>query len=253
MTRLSPAFTACSIAHRGLHGAGRPENGLAAVRAAAAGGYGVEIDVQLSADGEAMVFHDAALDRMTDETGPLSQRDAAALGRIALRGGDGETIPTLAQVMAAAAGAPLLVEIKDRGGALHETGVGPLEARASALARDYGGPVALMSFNPYSAAALRAADPTAAVGLVAAPAELLLRHGVEAGRAEACASLATWDAAAFDFISYYWKGLTDPRVAALRASGAPLLCWTTRSLEEHECALAHADAATFEGYAPPKR
>ena len=54
-----------SYAHRGLHGAGVPENSLAAFREAVLHGYGIELDLQLSRDGEIMVFHDYNLDRMT--------------------------------------------------------------------------------------------------------------------------------------------------------------------------------------------
>ena len=69
-------LTARPIAHRGLHdrAASRPENTLAAARAAVAGGFAIECDVQLSADGEAMVFHDAALGRLTEA------REAVAAG-----------------------------------------------------------------------------------------------------------------------------------------------------------------------------
>ena len=52
-------------AHRGLHGNGIPENSLAAFRLAAEAGCGIELDVQLSRDGEVMVFHDYTLTRMT--------------------------------------------------------------------------------------------------------------------------------------------------------------------------------------------
>ena len=70
------------LAHRGLHdGAekgGQPENSLAAFQAAVAAGYGIELDVQTSADGRAMVFHDPQLDRMTGRAGLLAGWEAAA-------------------------------------------------------------------------------------------------------------------------------------------------------------------------------
>ena len=122
-------------------------------RAAIAAGYGIELDVQRSADGEAMVFHDDAMPRLTGEPGLVRDYTAAALGRIALRDG-GETVPTLAEFLALVAGrAPLLIEIKDQDGALGPD-VGPLEARVAALLAGYAGPAALMSFNPHSVAAL---------------------------------------------------------------------------------------------------
>src|SRR5471032_2871978 len=87
------------VAHRGLWAPdGAPENSLAAFQAACAHGYGIELDVQLSADGEAMVFHDARLNRMTGVEGRLSDHTAADLGRTRLAGTD-ETIPTLAETL----------------------------------------------------------------------------------------------------------------------------------------------------------
>ncbi|MFA7597705.1 MAG: glycerophosphodiester phosphodiesterase family protein, partial [Novosphingobium sp.] len=73
-------------AHRGLHGSGVPENSLAAIAAAVERGLGIECDVQRSSDGYAMVFHDWDLDRLTAEHGPVADRNAAELGRIALAG-----------------------------------------------------------------------------------------------------------------------------------------------------------------------
>ena len=81
MTALDPAFLSVPLAHRALHdaSAGRPENGPSAVRAALEAGYGIEIDVQLTSDGRAAVFHDGGLDRLTAETGPVRDRTMAAL------------------------------------------------------------------------------------------------------------------------------------------------------------------------------
>ena len=116
--RLPEGFLRQPIAHRALHSDGRPENSRAAVAAAVTHGYGIEIDLQLSADGVAMVFHDYALDRLTSETGAVQSRPAAALQSIGLTGGD-EGIPTLSDVLALVqARVPLLLELKDQDGAM---------------------------------------------------------------------------------------------------------------------------------------
>jgi glycerophosphoryl diester phosphodiesterase len=245
MTTLPAAFLAAPIAHRGSHdrAAGRIENSRAAIAAAAAAGYAVEIDLQLSADGEAMVFHDPTLDRLTPDSGAVSARTAAELGRIPLAGG-GETIPTLAEILALSR-APLLVEIKDQGGRFDATGVGPLEARAAALVAAHDAPVAIMSFNPAAAAAVAAAAPSLPVGLVAGPAE----EYRGAARAEALVRLADFDAVGAAFVSYAWRALPTPETAALRARGVPVLSWTTRSAVQEAAARAHSDNVTFEGYA----
>jgi glycerophosphoryl diester phosphodiesterase len=253
MTPLPREFLKGPFAHRGLHGAGRVENSRAAVQAAVAAGLGVEIDVQLSADGEAMVFHDATLDRLTVEHGPISGRSSSDLGRIALRGGGG-TIPTLREILSLVAGrAPLLVEIKDQGGALSQAGVGPLEARAAALLDAYEGPVAAMSFNPSSVAFLRDAAPKLPRGLVACAPEGYADQGAAPEHAERLAALVAFEAVEAAFLSYDADALPSARVAGLRAAGATALCWTIRSEASARRVRDHVDAITFEGFSPPPR
>ncbi|MEM9637502.1 MAG: glycerophosphodiester phosphodiesterase family protein, partial [Pseudomonadota bacterium] len=91
---LPEVFLTIPLAHRALHDVtdGRPENSRAAIRAAIDAGYGIEIDVQQSADAQAMVFHDDALDRLADGSGPVRAQTAGQLSRLRLRGGD-EAIP----------------------------------------------------------------------------------------------------------------------------------------------------------------
>jgi len=84
------------FAHRGAS-AHAPENTLAAFELARAqGADAIELDVKLSADGVPVVFHDPILDRVTNGSGTLANFDLAALQQ--LDAGDGQRIPTLAQV-----------------------------------------------------------------------------------------------------------------------------------------------------------
>ena len=102
----------CDYAHRGLHKEGVPENSLAAFEDACRAGFGIELDVQLSHDGEVMVFHDYTLIRMTGCDKKLCELDAKELMTLTLAGTD-QTIPTLKQVLALVDGrVPLLVELK---------------------------------------------------------------------------------------------------------------------------------------------
>ena len=144
------------MAHRALWdlSKGRPENSVAAVRAAVEHGYGIEIDLQLSADGVAMVFHDYDLDRLTGARGPVRARSAADLSGIALAGGD-EGIPTLTDVLEATGGrVPLLIELKEQSGRARDRDVGAvLDVLATAPC-----PVALMSFDPEFVEALLASS-----------------------------------------------------------------------------------------------
>lgn len=257
MTPALPAgFLAVPIAHRALHGPGRPENSAAALAAAVAAGYAIEIDLQLSADGQAMVFHDATLDRMTAASGAVRARTAAELTAIALAGGDGAGMPTLAEALALVAGrVALLIEIKDQSGVLGPTD-GALERATAAALAGYPGPVAVMSFNPHSVAAMARLAPGLPRGLVT-EAFALHDYPQARGRPEAearlraLAAIADFDAVDAGFISHDHRDLSRPRVAGLKARGVPVLAWTVRSPAEEEAARRLADNVTFEHYLPP--
>lgn len=251
MTRipLDPAFLGAPVAHRGYHDglAGRPENSRAAIRAAVAAGYGIEIDLQISGDGVAMVFHDDTLDRMTAGRGPVSAHPAAELSPLALKGGDGgETIPTFREILDIVAGrVALLVEIKDMGGRMGPEGVGPLEEAAARDAAGYAGPLAFMSFNPASVAAMRSFAPDVARGLTATTVADMpaLPH------ASLLAEMGSYESLDASFCSYRADALPTARTAALRERGDPVLCWTIRSAEAEAAARRFSDNVTFEGYA----
>jgi len=254
--QLPADFLRLPIAHRALHDAGarRPENSLPAVRAAIAGGYGIEIDLQPSADGVAMVFHDEMLDRLTYDTGPINARSAAELQRIRVKD-SGEAMPTLTQVLATIGGrVPLLIEIKDQTGVMGPSD-GRLEAATAQALSGYAGPVAVMSFNPSSVAHIARLAPEVPRGLTtyAFPAE---DFPAEAGpeltaHRLGLAAIADFDAVGASFISHHWRDLERPRVAELRAQGAAVLCWTIRSPEDETAARRIAQNITFERYLAP--
>jgi glycerophosphoryl diester phosphodiesterase len=247
---LPAAFLDRPIAHRAYHdkAVGRPENSLAAVRAAVAAGYGIEIDVQPSADGVPMVFHDYDLMRLTGVAGPIAGRVAAELAVLPLLHGDAG-VPTLAAVLAEVAGrVPLLIEVKDRDGAMGPA-VGPLERAVAGVLAGYAGPVAVMSFNPHSVAAMAAAAPDVPRGLTTA--------GYAPGDwptlpAQVCNRLRgipDYDAVGACFISHEAADLGSARVMELKSTGVPVLCWTIRSAQAEAQARRVADNVTFEGYA----
>ena len=135
LTRLA----ARPFAHRGLHGPSRPENSRAAFEAAIAAGSGIELDVQASRDGEAMVFHDYDLDRLTAAHGRTADLTGAELGALALSG-TAETIPSLAQVLALIGGrTPLLIEVKSP-----DRHVVPLCRAVAAALEEGSGPIGIM-------------------------------------------------------------------------------------------------------------
>lgn len=246
---LPPAFLRLPIAHRAYHdrAAGRPENSRAAIRAAIAAGYAIEIDLQVSADGQAMVFHDDTLERLTAETGPVCARSASALGRIRLRDAE-DGIPTLTEVLALVAGrVPLLIEVKDQqdnGG----PGIGPLEAATAAALRGYAGPVAVMSFNPDSMAELARLAPDIPRGLTTGSYDPEDYAPIPPARCDRLREIPDYDRVQASFISHEAADLARPRVAALKAQGAHVLCWTIRSPEAEADARRIAENVTFEGY-----
>jgi glycerophosphoryl diester phosphodiesterase len=246
---LPVAFIARPIAHRALHDKtqGRPENSIAAIRAAIAAGYGIELDVQLSADGQAMVFHDYDLDRLTGEKGALAQRAAAELGKITLRHAS-EGIPTLPEVLAVVAGrVPLLIEIKDQDGACGPN-VGPLERATAAALRGYEGPVAVMSFNPHSVASFAQAAPDVPRGLTVGGPDDSTYYALSERRRAELSNIEDFDRVGASFISHDYRLLDRPAVTRLKQRGIPILCWTIRSAEAEAEARKIADNVTFEGY-----
>lgn len=252
MTPLPPAFLKAPLAHRALHDVtdGRPENSRAAIRAAIAVGYGIEIDLQPSSDGRAMVFHDYALNRLTGQKGTISTTPATDLAAIPLLGGD-EGIPTFAEVLTLVAGrVPLLVEIKDQDGALGPN-IGALEEAAARDVAGYDGPLAFMSFNPHSVAALATLAPQIPRGLVTDSYDEKGWPLVPPARRDELRDIPDFSRTGASFISHRAADLTRPRVAEIRASGAPILCWTVRSPEEEAEARRTADNVTFEGYLSP--
>ena len=249
MTALPPGFLSRPMAHRALHGPGRPENSRAAVRAAVDAGYGIEIDVQPSSDGVAMVFHDDTLDRVTGETGPVRARTAVELGGIGLTGGDGG-IPTLEEVLAEVGGrVPLVIEIKDQDGTLGP-GIGGLEEATARALHGYGGPVAVMSFNPHSVVAMKALAPALPRGLTTCNFVSDYWAAVPPDVQAAHTAMERLDDSGASFISHHHLDLAADPVAGAKAKGLPVLTWTIKSEAEAREARTVADQITFEGFLP---
>jgi glycerophosphoryl diester phosphodiesterase len=237
------------IAHRGLHDAARGviENTAGAVRAAIAGHYGVEVDVQISRDGEAMVHHDDVLGRLTEGEGRLDQLTAAELKHVPFRGSD-ERMMTLGELCDLIGGrGAMLVELKSR-----FDGDAGLPARVAAVLDAYRGPAAAMSFDPRQLEVLRHKSPRLSRGIVAAQYrphpyfDLMpgwMRYGM--------AYLLTAVTSRPQFVAYAVADL--PALAPLFARhifGMPLLTWAVRTEAERHRAERFADQMIFEGFRP---
>jgi glycerophosphoryl diester phosphodiesterase len=238
-------LTAHPIAHRGLHdtAAGVIENTASAFQAAITGGYGIECDVQISADGEAMVYHDDTLDRLTEVAGKLAALTAAQLKKVRFKNTDDRML-TLGELCELVAGrAALVIEIKSR-----FDGDTRLAQRCAEAARGYAGPAALMSFDPDVVAALRSVVRGQPRGLVA---QRHKRSSREANHSSALQFAARIAAARPNFIAYRVQDL--PAALPLLARHIlrlPLLTWTVRTADERQRAAKYADQMIFEGFRP---
>lgn len=227
-----------AYAHRGLHVPGVPENSLTSFRDAIDRGMGIECDVQRSADGQAMVFHDFELDRLTAESGPVNARTADELARIELVGSH-DRIPTLRRMLDEVAGrAPILIEIKSRRGSFKHAGA--LCQAVRRVLEGYTGPHAIMSFDPRVVRWFADRSPLTVRGLVVTEENDKALPGMIRRR------LFLWRARP-DFLAYDIRDLPSRFAAKQRARGLPLLTWTVRSAEHRERAAEHADAPIAEG------
>jgi glycerophosphoryl diester phosphodiesterase len=242
------------IAHRGLHdkSKGILENTRSAAEAAIALGFGVECDVQLTSDGEAVVFHDFTLDRLTEGRGNVDQNSVQELAAIPFKIGS-DRILTLQQFLEVLAGrVPLTCEVKSR-----FDGNMSLVERVAAILADYDGPVAIKSFDSDLIAHLRR-NPHL---LKARPRPLGIVSQarwddeewdeMSPERKHVMENFLHWQETKPDFLSFWVQDLDTAVPFLLRnASGLPVMSWTVRTLEEREKAVQYADQMVFEGFVP---
>ena len=229
-------LTRHTYAHRGLHSDDVPENSLAAAQAAIAAGFGIECDVQMSADGVAMVFHDWELDRLTGQSGAFAARTAEELCQISL-GQTGQRIWTLADLLELIDGqVPLLIEVKSQPDFA-------IEQACAAIAREiasYTGPLAVMSFDPRMGEWFAEHAP-------AHPRGLVTTDVLDLGFLSAWREPQAIERARPDFLACDIRDLPNAITDLWRGAGRPLLSWTVRSLELRERVRMHADAPIAEG------
>ncbi|MBX9760440.1 MAG: glycerophosphodiester phosphodiesterase [Beijerinckiaceae bacterium] len=241
------------IAHRGLHdrAGGVIENSLVAADLAVAAHYAIECDVQMSSDGEAFVFHDERLGRLTGEAGAVCETSAAALSRMRLVGAASDApLPSLdAFLERVGRRVPVIIEIKSR-----FDGDMRLAERTARTAAEYEGAVALKSFDPAIIAHLRAGKLADGVPLGIVAQARYEHHEWDvlgATEKQSLSCLLHWRDTRPDFLSYCVDDL--PHAAAHLARTAlqiPVMTWTVRTPAQWAIARAHADQAIFEGAVP---
>lgn len=241
-------LTARPAAHRGLHDKelGLVENTIPAFDAAIERGFAIELDLQLTADNDVVVFHDHTLDRLTDETGPVVARTCEDLQKIAIVDA-GTTIPSLAKVLAHVDGrTPLIVELKSR----FDGELVLADAVSGAIAA-YPGPLALMSFDPALMSRLRTHKTGRPLGIVSA--SMGYRHwgGLPILKRFQYGALLHGPGFWCDFVSYNQANL--PAVSPLLAKALgqkALMCWTVKDAQTAKRVARYVDAITFEGFDP---
>ncbi len=247
---LDPLFLR-PIAHRGLHSreAGRIENTAPAFAAAIEAGFGIECDLRPALKGLPIVFHDETLDRLVDGTGPVADLGPTTLARLRYKEQD-TRILTFAEFLAQVGGrVPLLVEVKSE----WEPPDIVFLSEIAQLALDYGGPLALMSFDTEVMTVLRELAPQIPRGVVSGGykdehGETWWRDRIDDERASRLARLQDSAACTPAFYAYHVKSLPTPETATAREiHGLPLFAWTVRSAEDWAIARTHADAPIFEG------
>ena len=236
------------VAHRGLHDArdGVIENTPSSFTAAVAANYAIECDLQISADGEAMVHHDETLGRLTDGSGRLDTITAADLRRVTFRD-TADRMITLGELCNLVAGrVALVIELKGRFDDDRR-----LVARAAEVLGSYSGPAAVMSFDPAQIAALRAIAPALTRGLVAERNRRREGEPLWAGGERTLAYIPQAWRSRLQFLAYSVKDLPGAApLAARNILGLPLLTWTVRTDDDRQRAARWADQMIFEGFRP---
>ena len=231
-------------AHRGLHDATRAENSLSAFKAAVGAGYGIELDVRLSSDGELVVFHDDTLERVTDREGRVDSYTAKELSEIKLCD-TGDGIPTLREVLELVDGkVPLLVELKEDAGKYGVT------EKACEMLREYKGEYMIESFNPLALGRVRKLLPGTCRGILS---QSFLKEKKYRTPTHLLLQLLVLNVVCRPhFVAF---NIEHSRNAALRLTrrvfGAPTLAWTVRSEEQEKKAAREGFVTTiFEGHEP---
>ena len=233
-------FLRRNYAHRGLHEKDRsvPENSLAAFRRAAEKGYGIELDVQLSRDGQVVVFHDDTLDRVCGVHGRVDSYDYADLKKMQLCGTK-ETIPLFTEVLDSVKGAgPLIVELK----------TGPknpeLCEKTLAILRNFRQDFCIESFNPFIVYWFRKNAPDIVRGQLAAPYETM-KQG-QSGLVARLLSGCFFNFLAEPHFIAYQIGLHPKKIDRLQKKGILLFGWTAHDREGER----YNDGMIFEFYKP---
>lgn len=229
------------IAHRGLHDEVSPENSLSAFKKAVEKGYAIETDVQMTADGILLAFHDEILDRMTDGKGLISQKNFNEICNYTLKNSE-EKIPLLSEVLSLVGGkVPLLIEIKS-----HKN-IGTEEEKIKAMLEKYDGQYAFQSFNPFIVKWFKDNMTNVKSGVLSS-----FFKDVKLSVFQKIILKNLWlnKLAKPDFISYNVDDAVNFKKLTKIKGTLPILFWTVRSTEQMRLVSEKCDNIIFEGFLP---
>lgn len=238
--RQKELFFGRNYAHRGLHSRDKiiPENSIRAFKLATQKGYGIELDVQLSKDGQVVVFHDENLSRMCGINGRIDSYTYSQLKRLPLNGSSSDHIPLLSEVLDTVNGnTPLIVELKN---CKKNT---ELCKKTYSLIQQYDGPVCIESFNPFIVNWFRKNAPQILRGQLAACSD---EYDTSIALARFILSHCFLNFVARpQFIAYQLtkKPLT---IKLMEKLGAMKVCWTSKMRDNEQ----NNDMVIFEFYRP---
>ena len=250
---LEKSYFNVPFAHRGLHdcggnfGSGRTENSFSSFQAAINAGYGIELDLQLSADGVPVVFHDNSLKRLTKINQKVCDLEVEDLKKLRLSNND--TIPTFNEFLELVSGqVPVLVEIKDQDGFLGSN-IGRLEHEAALSLNTYDGPIAVMSYNQHSIKEFGLKLPSIPRGLVTEAFKIIDWPELGIEKINNLRSPDSIKEVAASFISHKYSDLDTDFIKKIH-SQVKVFSWTIRNKDACELALKRSNNITFEGFLP---
>ena len=237
-------FEGRAFAHRGLYELDQsvPENSLPAFLRAVEAGYGAELDVQRTRDGQIVVFHDDDMQRACGVKGAVRDFTYEELQAFPLFGTEAR-IPLFSEVLRIFAGKqPLIVELK----------YGPdwvlLCEATRRMLDEYRGPACVESFHPAMVRWFWRHEPTRLRGQLSEAACFSRQH-VKWYLAFAMSRLMTNCLTRPQFIAYR-VGPKPLSVRVCEAMGAMKVLWTAREMGDHGRHMQENDAVIFEGYRP---
>ena len=235
------------IAHRGFHNEaeGRMENCQASFEAAIAQGFSIECDLQITADGEAVVFHDDEVDRILDGSGKVKNFTVKELKTMHFKQGK-ERVQTLAELLEQVNGrTTLVIELKS----LWDDDF-TLTDRALNVLANYNGAFGLMSFDPDLISRVAASVPETIRGITADRVIDPYYDPLPVSKRLAMREFSHLPESRPHFISFDFHQLPFQPVTEFQAAGFPILSWTIENEDDAARARRWCDQITFENFNP---